>query len=290
MHSSTSSRVKCLALPADRADRVIRNARRVRFRTCAMLGPAQDVYVNAGRIAAALRDRISCIAVGTEIDARRACAAARALSTCTPTWQIGPRLQHIAGGVTTVRDLGNDNTYLAGLIERIDKGTTIGPHIVPAGFIEGTSEFSAKIGIVVSDLDGVKKAIDWYAQRGYPQIKIYNSFRPEWVADAVKYAHERGLRVSGHVPAFLRAEDVVRAGFDEIQHINQVMLNFFVTPKDDTRIAGGFSDRDRECLSLGPEFHRGCSDFLALLRRGPTVIDPTLVVQEGRFNQRHETK
>ena len=166
-------------------------------------------------------------------------------------------MQHIAGGVTTIRDLGNDNTYLAKLIEGIDKGTTIGPHIVPAGFIEGTSEFSAKIGIVVSDLDGVKKAIDWYAQRGYPQIKIYNSFRPEWVPDAVKYAHSRGLRVSGHVPAFMRAEDVVRQGFDEIQHMNQVMLNFFVTPKDDTRTLAQLLDRDGERLSLGPELHRG---------------------------------
>ena len=70
-----------------------------------------------------------------------------------------------------------------------------------------------KIGVLyyrISDLDGVKKAIDWYAQHGYPQIKIYNSFRPEWVSAATQYAHERGLRVSGHVPAFMRAEDVVR--------------------------------------------------------------------------------
>ena len=65
----------------------------------------------------------------------------------------------------------------------------MGPRIVPAGFIEGKSEFSARHGFVASDLDEVKKAIDWYAQHGYPQIKIYNSFRPEWVSAAVQYAH-----------------------------------------------------------------------------------------------------
>jgi len=51
------------------------------------------------------------------------------------------------------------------------------PRIVPAGFIEGKSDFSARHGFVASDLEEVKKAIDWYAQRGYPQIKIDKSGR-----------------------------------------------------------------------------------------------------------------
>ncbi len=73
-----------------------------------------------------------------------------------------------------------------------------------AGFIEGQSDFSARNGFVVSDIDGVKKAIDWYAQRGYPQIKIYNSFRPEWVPEAV------GLRPPPR-PARQRARPGVHA-------------------------------------------------------------------------------
>ena len=54
-------------------------------------------------------------------------------------------------------------------------------------------------------------------------------------AETTAYAHTRGMRVSGHMPAFLRAQDVVLAGYDEIQHINQVLLNFLVTDKTDTR-------------------------------------------------------
>jgi len=30
-------------------------------------------------------------------------------------------------------------------------------------------------------LQGSLDAVDWYAQHGYGQIKIYNSFHPEWV-------------------------------------------------------------------------------------------------------------
>ena len=72
----------------------------------------------------------------------------------------------------------------------------------------------------------------------------------------------RGLRVSGHIPAFMRAEDAVRQGFDEIQHINQVLLNFFVKPTDDTRDPGAILHRRRNAPSRwtstrrGPRLHR----------------------------------
>ena len=152
-------------------------------------------------------------------------------------------------------------------------------------FIEGSSNFSAKSGFVVANIDEVKKAIDWYAQRGYPQIKIYNSFYREWLPEAVKYAHERGLRVSGHVPAFMRAEDVVRAGFDEIQHINQVMLNFFVKPEDDTRTLARFNLVAQNAYRLDLKAPQ-VRDFVALLKEKQTVIDPTLATFEGMFVQR----
>ena len=179
---------------------------------------------------------------------------------------------------------GQRELRLAELSRGSDRGEILGPRIVPAGFIEGESDFSARHGFVVSDLEGVKKAIDWYAQRGYPQIKIYNSFRPEWVSAATQYAHQRGLRVSGHVPAFMRAEDAVRQGFDEIQHINQVLLNFFGKPKDDTRTLARFPIVAENAHGLNldaPEVR----DLIALLRQGPTVIDPTLACFEGQFVQ-----
>jgi hypothetical protein len=42
-------------------------------------------------------------------------------------------------------------------------------------------------------------------------------------------AHARGLRVSGHVPAFMIAQQFVAAGTDEIQHLNFIVLNFLGT-------------------------------------------------------------
>lgn len=95
--------------------------------------------------------------------------------------------------------MGNDNATLAEAIGRLDRHESIGPHVVPAGFIEGKSQFNASGGILVDSLDGARQAVDFYAQRGYPQIKIYNSFKPEWVKDTAVYALE--LYVKAGIPA-----------------------------------------------------------------------------------------
>jgi hypothetical protein len=177
--------------------------------------------------------------------------------------------------VTTARDMANDNASLQEMISEADAGMLMLPRVVPAGFIEGESKYSARGGFVVKDLQGAKDAVDWYARRGYPQIKIYNSFPKEILRDTVAYAHGNGMRVSGHVPAFLRAQDVVEQGFDEIQHINQVLLNFFVTPTTDTRTLERFYLVAEKTAGL--DFDSApVQDFITLLKTHQTVIDPTV--------------
>ena len=186
---------------------------------------------------------------------------------------------NLAAGVTTVRDMGNDNATLQQMMGEIHNGTLMSPDVVPAGFIEGESKFSARNGFVVKNLDDAKKAVDWYAQHKYPQIKIYNSFPKDILKDTVAYAHSKGLRVSGHVPAFLRAQDVVDDGFDEIQHINQLMLNFFVDEKTDTRTLARFylvADKT-DGLDLDSQ---PVQDFIGTLAKKQVVIDPTLATFE----------
>ena len=212
---------------------VIRNAR-VFDSENATLGAASDVYVLRGRITAVRPTGAPAAGIDNEID-----AAGRVLlpglfdmHAHIDRWSGG---LHLATGITTVRDLANDNATLQQMLDEIASGELLSPQVVPAGFLEGESPYSARQGFVVSDLAGAKHAIDWYAEHGYPQLKIYNSFPPPLVRETVAYAHAAGMRVSGHVPAFMRAQDVVEQGFDEIQHINQVLLNFFVTPTTDTR-------------------------------------------------------
>ena len=193
-------------------------------------------------------------------------------------------LLYLAAGVTSIRDMGNFNDKLEELRNQINTGVIPGPRIQPLGFIEGRSEFSARFGVVVDSVEAGKAAIDWYAQRDFIQIKLYNSIKPEWVKPLAAYAHERGLRVGGHIPAFMRAEEAVRDGYDEIQHINQVMLNFLVKNDDDTRTLLRFSlpgDKAREVDLDGA----AAQSFLRLLRDRKTVVDATLSVFEPVYLQ-----
>jgi len=154
-------------------------------------------------------------------------------------------------------------------------GTLLGPQVVPAGFLEGESPMSANNGFVVKDLAAAKNAIDWYAQHGYPQLKIYNSFPKAILKETVAYAHSRGLHVSGHVPVGLRAHEALDAGYDEINHINQVMLNFLATPQTDTRTLERFVLPSEKVAAL--DFNTpAVKNFIKRLKMKGTVIDPTL--------------
>ncbi|HWN05594.1 MAG TPA: amidohydrolase family protein [Steroidobacteraceae bacterium] len=247
------------------------------------LGEPADVYVNDGRIAAIYPAGSPAKDPATVVD-----GAGRALlpglfdmHTHEDAWNAA--LQ-IAGGVTSSRDMGNDNDYLARLKSDIAAGRAIGPHIEPAGYIEGESPFASRGGFVVASVAEAENAVDWYAERGFRQVKLYNSIKPEWAQPIAAYAHSRGMRVSGHVPAFSRSERVVREGYDELQHINQLMLNFISDPDTDSRTIVRFNlvgDRTRN-LDLDSQAVR---DFIALLAERQTVVDATMATFEGTWNQ-----
>jgi hypothetical protein len=249
----------------------------------AVLGPLQDVYVNHGRIGAVYPAGSPSQTPGTVIDAKGRALLPGFIDMHAHV-SPGDYLLNLAAGVTTVRDMGNDNATLAEAIGRLDRHESIGPHVIPAGFIEGKSQFNASGGILVDSLEGAKQAVDFYAQRGYPQIKIYNSFKPEWVKDTAAYAHQRGLRVSGHIPAFMKAEDAVKDGYDEIQHINQVLLNFYVKPDTDTRSLQRFTLIAENANSLDLDA-QPFQNLIKLFVAHKTVLDPTVTAFEAQFTQ-----
>jgi imidazolonepropionase-like amidohydrolase len=144
-------------------------------------------------------------------------------------------LLNVLAGITTVRDMGNDNAMLDALIRQMEAGVIAGPHVVRSGFIEGKSPFNATIGILVDSQESALDAVRWYGARGYWQIKIYSSMNPAWVPAMAREAHSLGMRVAGHIPAFSTADDMIAAGYDELTHINQFMLGWVIKPDEDTR-------------------------------------------------------
>ncbi len=256
-----------------RGSTLIRNAR-VFDSENAALGTASDVLIANGRIVSISAGGQDTVRADRTIDAggRVLLPGLFDMHGHISEWQGG---LHLAAGVTTVRDMGNDNKTLQQLMADERNDRRLSPSIVAAGFLEGESPMSARNGFVISDLAGAKKAVDWYAKNGYPQIKIYNSFPKDILRETVSYAHSRDLRVSGHIPVFLRAQDALDAGYDEIQHINQVLLNFLVEDTTDTRTLERFYLPAKRIADMNFD-SKSVQDLITRLARDQIAIDPTL--------------
>jgi imidazolonepropionase-like amidohydrolase len=193
-------------------------------------------------------------------------------------------LLNLAAGVTTVRDLANDTDSLLARRQRIIDGKEIGTRIVLAGIIDSPDAYHGPTKVLVSTEAEARAAVDNYKRLGYMQIKIYSSVKPELVPVIIDEAHKNGLRVSGHIPANMIASQCVEDGYDEIQHINFLVLNFFPEIKNTNTIAR---------LTKPGEVAAGLDltspqvqSFIKLLQDHHTELDLTLTVFEDQYMAR----
>jgi hypothetical protein len=188
---------------------------------------------------------------------------------------------HIAAGVTSVRDMGNAFD-LPETVKDFDDNVVIGPRMATmCGFIDQKSPYSGPAGKIISTLNEGIEAVQFYKDKGYQQVKLYSSVDPTWVKPIANEAHKLGLRVSGHIPAHMLAQQAVIDGYDEIQHANMLALNF-LPDTIDTRTPKRFSmvGQHTHSLDLNSDAFK---KFVRLLKDKKIVSDPTLATFEGMF-------
>ncbi|MFY0654621.1 MAG: amidohydrolase family protein [Cyclobacteriaceae bacterium] len=196
-------------------------------------------------------------------------------------------LLNVLAGVTSVRDMGNNNEVLSGLIQKIESRILAGPRITRLGFIEGKSPFNNNNGILVESEEQALEAVDTYAEQGFYGVKLYNSMNGDWAPAIVKKAHELNMFVTGHVPAFSNANAMLKAGFDEMTHINQVMLGWVLKPDEDTRTLLRLTALKRlPDLDLNSP---AVNETLDLMVKNKVAVDPTLAIHEALLLSRNGT-
>jgi len=126
--------------------------------------------------------------------------------------------------------------------------------------------------------------VDWYAQHDFRQIKIYNSFHPSGcrrprLRSPARHARER-TRAGVHA-----LEEAIRAGYDEIQHINQLMLTFVVGRRT-TRARWRASICSPTTCTRSTCPLSGVTDLVELMKQHGTVLDTTLTAFESSFTQK----
>lgn len=187
----------------------------------------------------------------------------------------------LAQGVTNLRDMGN-NSSLVTFRDKINKDSILGPNITYiSGFIDQAGPLAGPTGVLINNLEEGIKAIEDYKSKGYDQIKLYSSIRPEWVKPLAAKAHSLGMRVCGHIPAFMTAGQAIDAGFDEVTHINMFMLNFFGDTVD-TRNMTRFQLIGQKGYTLDPKSNE-VQAFIRKMKAKNISIDPTITTFEDMF-------
>ncbi len=192
-------------------------------------------------------------------------------------------VMYMAGGVTHVRDMGNEKILLT-YKKEIAGNKMLGPDLsYLSGFIDKEDPFQGPTGTIISSLDEGIKAIDDYHALGYQQIKLYSAIKPDWVAPMAAHAHSLGMRVCGHIPSFMTAEQAINAGYNEITHMNFIFLNF-MGDTIDTRTPARFRLVGENAGKLDLN-SKEVKDFIALMKEKHISLDPTLNVWQGMFDE-----
>lgn len=187
---------------------------------------------------------------------------------------------HLAGGVTSVRDLAN-NKQLKSLAAQFNTNEILGPQIVTfCGIIDGPGPFANQRNVVDNLAEGLSE-IQVYKDLGYQQIKLYSSIKPEWVSPLVEKAHGLGMRVSGHIPAYMTAYQAINQGYNEIQHINMLFLNF-LSDTIDTRTPLRHTMPAMHGVDLDLDSDEYL-DFVDLLKSKDILVDPTVAIFENMY-------
>ncbi len=133
-------------------------------------------------------------------------------------------LQELSMGVTSVRDPGNDDVRTIERRTRARAGDLLFPHVYPSSLIDGKGPYTAQVANVATSEAEAIALIDKAKANGFIGIKFYGTFNSAWLAASIREAHKLGLHVHGHIPAGIRPVDAINAGYDEITHINWVMM------------------------------------------------------------------
>ena len=133
-------------------------------------------------------------------------------------------LQELSMGVTSVRDPGNDDERTIDRRHRGAAGALLFPHVYPSSLIDGKGPYTAQVANVATSEAEAIRLVNKAKANDFTGIKFYGTFDSSWLPASITEAHKLALHVHGHIPAGIRPMDAINYGYDEITHINWIMM------------------------------------------------------------------
>ncbi len=126
-------------------------------------------------------------------------------------------LLYLGSGVTTIRTTGSHSPYAELNLRRLIDGRQMaGPRMHIAGPYltggEGTGSMHK-----VNTVDAVRRVVDYWASEGVTWLKFYTDVSRDVLGAAIKQAHKRGVKVTGHLCS-VSFREAVALGIDNLEH------------------------------------------------------------------------
>ncbi len=191
--------------------------------------------------------------------------------------------QELSMGITSVRDPGNNDPLTIERAKRRAAGQLLFPTVYASSLIDGKGPNTAQVANVVTSEAEAIAAVDKAKAGGFIGVKFYGTFNPAWLKPAITEAHRLGLHVHGHIPQGIRPMDAINAGYDEITHINWIIMQ--AMPDSVIAASNGIMrfegpGRYAKDVNLDAE---PMKSMIATMAAKKIANDPTLVTFEGLY-------
>lgn len=200
----------------------------------------------------------------------------------------------LAGGVTTVRDLGWPHEQIAPLVEASASADFDGPTILaagrmlttPGGYPTRAAWAPEGTGLEVPGPDHARGAVEEVAAAGACIVKVALNPPAGPVLDAptlgaiVEHAHARGLKVTAHVYGSHELDKALSAGVDELAHM---LMSDEAIPASTIRrmVDAGMTVVPTLSVFSGRALRTAIANLHALGRAGGRVVYGTDLGNEG---------
>lgn len=188
---------------------------------------------------------------------------------------------YIANGVTAVRDCSADiSTAVFKWKAEIANGELLGPTIFSSGpKIEGINSIWPG-DQEIADETGLERALDSLEKIKADFVKITdNALSAELFETSIERAHERGFKVSGHIPFSLRAIDLSKKGMSTVEHMSYLLK---AGSSEEIEIIKKVNTNQLDYASANRALYNSFDEAYALsvykeLRQNKTAVVPTLI-------------
>jgi imidazolonepropionase-like amidohydrolase len=192
-------------------------------------------------------------------------------------------LQELSLGITSVRDPGNNDKLTIDRRTRVAAGQLLFPHVYPSSLIDGKGPYTAQVANVATSQAEAVEWVDKARANGFTGVKFYGTFNPAWLPASIAEAHKLGLHVHGHIPAGIRPLDAINDGYDEVTHINWIIMQ--AMPDSVIAVSNGMMrfegpGRYAKDVDLDGAPMRA---IVATMAKRHIYSDPTMVAFEGLY-------